>query len=84
MLEEFPKNLDIAVDAPFLRKIVRRRRQNENKKQKNLEDSVKKVETVKVEKKKKKKREQLQINLDLPSKGNRFGEIEFKVQDFGK
>ncbi len=83
MLEEFPKNLQIPVDAPFLRKIVRRRRQNENKRQKSLEESVKKVDTVKVEKKKK-KREQLHLNLDLPCKGKQFREIEFKVQDFGK
>lgn len=61
MLEEFPKNLETPIDAPFLRKVVRRKRQNDNKRLKLLEDSAsKKVEIVeaqqvKIEKQEKEK-----------------------------
>jgi hypothetical protein len=82
MLGEFPKNLEIPVDAPFLRKVVRRKRQNENKRLKLLEESVKKSETVKTEKKK--KREAVFLTLNVPQRGDTFPETEFNIQDFGK
>lgn len=83
MLEEFPKNLEIPVDASFLRKVVRRKRQNENKRMKLMEESVKKVEVVKTETKKK-KREPVLLRLNLPCKGQKFPESIFNLQDFVK
>ena len=82
MLDEFPKNLETPIDAPFLRKVVRRKRQNENKRQKLLEESGKKVEIIKIEKKK--KREPPMLSLDLPRKGQKFSQKIFNSKDFGK
>lgn len=82
MLEEFPKNLETPIDAPFLRKVVRRKRQNENKRMKLLEESGKKVEIIKIEKKK--KREPPVLRLTLPKKGEMFPEKVFNSKDFGK
>ena len=83
MIDEFPKNLETPIDAPFLRKVVRRKRQNENKRLKLLEESGKKVEIIKIEKKKKRERETPVLKLNLPKKGSVFEKKVFKGQDFG-
>ena len=92
MLEEFPKNLETPIDAPFLRKVVRRKRQNDNKRLRLLEESLtptKKTE-VKVEvkpeviEKPKKKRGPVQMSLTLPKKSSKFREVVFALNDFEK
>lgn len=85
MLEEFPKNLETPIDAPFLRKVVRRKRQNDNKRLKLLEDST--AKSVKVEQvvevvEKKKKREPVQMKLTLPKMSSQFREVVFKTDEF--
>lgn len=84
MLEEFPKNLEIPVDASFLRKVVRRKRQNENKKLRLMEESGKKVVESPVKKAEKKKREPVMLTLNLPLLGQKFPETVFNVADFIK
>mmetsp|Transcript_3944 Transcript_3944/g.5143 ORF Transcript_3944/g.5143 Transcript_3944/m.5143 type:complete len:701 (+) Transcript_3944:204-2306(+) len=93
MIEEFPNNLQTPIDAPFLRKVVRRKRQNENKKLKLMEESGKKTEVV-AEKDTSsvaektdtptEKRERTIVNLMLPCRGTKFPEITFQMVDFGK
>jgi len=84
MLEAFPKNLETPVDAPFLRKIVRRKRQNENKRLRLMEDSTVKSKGVIAKAEKKEKQEPILLTLNLPFKGNQFPNTEFKSSDFVK
>lgn len=76
MLEEFPKNLVTPIDAIFIRKLVRRTRQNANKRMKALAatwevpDAAKKIKVSET------------ITLLVPGKGSTFPSVPFNDVDF--
>ncbi len=66
-------------------KVVRRKRQNENKKLRLMEESGnKKVVESPVKKVENKKREPAMLTLNLPLLGQKFPETVFDVEDFIK
>jgi len=76
MLEEFPKNLVTPIDAIFIRKLVRRTRQNANKRMKAL------AATWEVPEPAKKIKVSEMITLSVPGKGVTFPSVPFNDVDF--
>ena len=71
MILTFPNNLEVPIDAPFLRLLVRRKRQSQSKKSKMIkaENATKKATTTMME-------------LMIPGKGVKFPEVEYQKSDF--
>jgi len=76
MLEEFPKNLLNPIDAIFIRKVVRRTRQNANKRMKAI------AATGDVSESAKKNKVSKMITLAVPGKGLTFPSVSFNEVDF--
>lgn len=76
MLEEFPKNLVNPIDAIFIRKLVRRTRQNANKRMKAL------AATGDVSESAKKSKASKMMTLVVPGKGLTFPSVLFNDVDF--
>lgn len=97
MLDEFPKNLLVPIDAVFIRKLVRRNRQNANKRMKALAvaatmeaaTATALMEKASAEKlstdlppAKKQRVESATMSLAVPGKGSVFPPVSFKEADF--
>ena len=92
MLDEFPKNLLVPIDAVFIRKLVRRNRQNANKRMKALAVAATMeaaTTTAAMEKAstdlppaKKSRVESATMSLAVPGKGSIFPSVPFKEADF--
>jgi len=97
MLDEFPKNLLVPIDAVFIRKLVRRNRQNANKRMKALAvaatmeaaTATAVMEKASAEKlstdlppAKKQRVESATMSLAVPGKGSVFPSVPFKEADF--
>jgi len=76
MLEEFPNNLVNPIDAIFIRKLVRRTRQNEKKRMKAI------ASTGDVSESPKKNKVNKVITLAVPGKGVTFPSVPFNDIDF--
>mmetsp|Transcript_17005 Transcript_17005/g.24710 ORF Transcript_17005/g.24710 Transcript_17005/m.24710 type:complete len:80 (+) Transcript_17005:561-800(+) len=76
MLTIFPSNLEIPVNAPFLRRVMRRKRLNDNKCLKNKVEPVLLLH-VPLSKKAEKK-----LALNLPFMGKMFPSIVYNKSDF--
>jgi len=76
MLEEFPINLAVPIDATALRKLVRRNRQNTNKRMKTLAATTEITETAKKDTHRK------SMKLTVPGKGLKFISFKFDDADF--
>ena len=79
MIKVFPKDLETPIDAAYLRLLVRRKRQNQNKKVKGPgSQSPSKTPTKKPAVIASKKL----IEITIPSKGQKFPSIVYKLSDF--
>jgi len=88
MILTFPKNLEVPIDAPFLRLLVRRKRQSQSKKSKMI-----KAETASATKKTTTSTTTTtttttttptpsMMELNIPGKGVKFPEVRYQKSDF--
>ena len=90
LLKEFPKDLAHPIDASYLRKVVRRARQNSSKRRKVAMEKKPTIPTDEPKKKKRKKSHHdsnapdSKITLNVPVRGQIFPPISFNKADFAR
>lgn len=85
LLSEFPDDLEVKVDPIYLRLLVRRLKQNEQKRLKTIANAVPSPPKSNVSKSpslKKATPKKVMIQLEVPVKSTEFSSVMFRAEDF--